>query len=208
MPSQAFKCKSPKDLFAIKPSLLSFLSPPFSYMSREITGVPVMLNSKASSLFCWFGEIGDVLWNVCECNVLECKLPPVWCYLSPSGLQALGVLCIMQMGQEWVRDAQHSDQKPFASVFLLCVHVPLAAGKWEQRAVTGKRGEFPFLLNILTLNISQTKYLSLSSSVQDVARHKSVKTLNKLNKKMHLLKPSLCRWQISDKYHCSSSVVN
>lgn len=113
--------KSPKDLFAIKPSLLSFLSPPFSYMSREIAGVPVMLNSKASSLFCWFGEIGDVLWNVCEFNVLECKLPPVWCYLSPSGLQALGVLCIMQMGQEWVRDAQHSDQKPFASLPLVCV---------------------------------------------------------------------------------------
>lgn len=72
-------------------------------------------------------------------------------------------------------------QKPFASVFLLCVCVCVShqqQGSGNSFAVTGKWEKFPFLLNILILKISQTKYLLLSSSIQDVARHKSVKTLN------------------------------
>lgn len=61
-PSQAFKSKSPKNLFALSGLfiILSF-SPIHCYMSREITGAHVMLYSKASSLFSSFGEIGAIL---------------------------------------------------------------------------------------------------------------------------------------------------
>lgn len=43
-------------------------------------------------------------------------------------------------------DVQHSDQKPFASVFLLCVRVPLAARRWEELRSYRKTRRVPFSL--------------------------------------------------------------
>lgn len=105
VPSQAFKSTSSKNLFALN-SLFIILS--FSlircYTSREISGVNVVLYSKASSLFSSFGEIEVILWNVCDFGVLEPVVQSapsvVW---SVTCTRALGVLCIMQMEQEWVK---------------------------------------------------------------------------------------------------------
>lgn len=83
------------------------------------------------------------------------------------------VLTLCKYDRNESDDIQCCALKLFANVFLWRVRVPLKR-KSEQLCrdwITGK-----VLLHVVTLEISQTKYLCISSPARDVAKHNSVKS--------------------------------